>query len=391
MTAAVASWEIARRYVVEDLPAPLLFRVRLDQSYDGDPAGSGGVGISEDISRRRAAALQRCDFETVVGELWCDGRVPEWVNLAVVGRTGSSTIVEVVYCGRSTADEDRLYHLDEGRPPFHVLGPTLPVQYDGTRFSIHTRAECWDRDDLDIVTGASDRVWALNIMTGEFDGQALAAVPDLPNVEIIEHDACSIESADGLAAFARFPKLRILRLRLSEFGTFDIGPDSRLGALTHLRISNLPNRPWGRRAWPDSLPCLTGLDLEASNALWLDGRLPQSLQRLSLTAAHIIGPVQLPHRIGHLGVHLAHGTDEDIATLLDGPTEITSLSLRGTPVTDVVLPNLERYRFDRLDLVGTRVTTAALSDFRAGHPETGLYPRSGAQYPGAQARYLPEP
>jgi hypothetical protein len=72
--------------------------------------------------------------------LWRDGHVPQWINVAVLTETGTETIVELLCCGRFTADETRLYPVDEGRPPFHVLSPMLPPSYDGGRFSIHHRA-----------------------------------------------------------------------------------------------------------------------------------------------------------------------------------------------------------------------------------------------------------
>ena len=52
--------------------------------------------------------------------------MPEWVNVAVASETGTATVVELTCCGRFTAHDDRLYHRDEGYPPFHVLGPGRP-------------------------------------------------------------------------------------------------------------------------------------------------------------------------------------------------------------------------------------------------------------------------
>jgi hypothetical protein len=57
-------------------------------------------------------------------------------------------------------------------------------------------------------------------------------------------------------------------------------------------------------------------------------------------------------------------------------TRLKSLSLRGTPVTDAILPILERYDLSGLDLVGTATTAPMLAHFRADHPEVGLYPRT---------------
>ncbi|MEU8118036.1 hypothetical protein AB0C21_04925 [Spirillospora sp. NPDC049024] len=68
-------------------------------------------------------------------------------------------------------------------------------------------------------------------------------------------------------------------------------------------------------------------------------------------------------------------------TLLDGVTCMRSLSLRGTPVTDAIVPVLERYDLDHLDLVDTEVTAPTLSRFRADHPGTRVFPRPGPSRP----------
>ncbi len=362
----------ARVQLIEDLPAPLTFRVCLNRSYDGIPAQPGEVRFPGDGSRDRAKALHRCDFETVVGELWRQGRVPQWIDLAVVGVSRSATIVEVACCGRFTDDEDQLYHLRGGTAPFHAVGPVLPPFHDGTRFSIHTRGECWDRDDLDMLVANPDRVWSLRIETDEFDREMLSAVPDLPNVEIIEHAACTLED-DALTAFARFPKLRILRLYLSKSERFHLG-HRRLGTLTGLAIANLPNRPWTHDL-RDLAPGLTSLDLHGQDTVRLDGSFPKSLHRLTLTAPRISAATLSPLQVEHLDFHLADSTSRAITSLLHVIAPLETLGLRDTPVTDSIMQSLEGYRLKGIDLVRTQVSAAALNDYRGRHPETELYPR----------------
>src|SRR5690348_11372818 len=165
--------------VTENLPVPLLFRVRLNQSYDRFDPSPGEVRFPEDSARGRATALSRCDADTAIAQLWRDGRVPEWVNMAVVDETGVATVIEIVWCGRFTDDDDRLYHRAEGAPPFHVLLPVLPAFHDGAPFSIHHRAECWDSSDADRLAGVADAVWSFTLTTDEFDNDALSPLADL--------------------------------------------------------------------------------------------------------------------------------------------------------------------------------------------------------------------
>ncbi|MBU2666592.1 hypothetical protein KOI35_24085 [Actinoplanes bogorensis] len=315
---AEAAWAFARKFVAEELPAPLLFRVRLNQSYDGNPPEPGEVRFPQDSTR----FLSKCDAATAVAELWRDGRVPEWIDVAVVDETGSATVIELVCCGRFTDDNSRLYHAREGRPPFHVVGPALPPHHDGTPFSIHLRAECWDHADARHLAAAADEVWSLALRA-----ELLAELPALPNLEI-------------------------------------------------LTIRGLPSRPWGFGALGGLAPNLSRLDLSAEGALFLDGDIGFPVREMTLTAAGIGARATLPTDLDRLALHLRRGTDHEVIALLDGVRRLGSLSLRGTPVTDAVLAALERFDLNRLDLVDTQVSGVALSRFRADHPETELYPRT---------------
>lgn len=302
------AWQFAQSLVCEDLPPTLVFLMRLNQSYDAHPAHPGEVRYPQDGSRDRAVTLRRCDMDTVLGELWRDGRVPEWVDLTVVDETGTATVVEVVCCGRFTNDEARLYHAGEGAPPFHVLGPALPKGYDGTPFSVHTRAECWDRADLQHLTTVAERVWSLSLMTDEFDSDRLDALPDLPNMGIFEHHACAL-GADAMSAFTRFANLRVLRLYLASTRAFNFSADagSRSSALTSITLTNLPARPWGHQSLATAAPSASTMEFRASGTLWLDGIWPSPVRRLILAATTIAGSTRMPDRLDHLSIHLSEG------------------------------------------------------------------------------------
>ncbi|QKW32842.1 hypothetical protein HUT06_01320 [Actinomadura sp. NAK00032] len=385
---ARAARQLAQSLVSERLPEPLVFRVRLNQSYDGHAPQPGELRFPEDSAYGTAVALSRCDAETVVAALWRDGHVPEWINIAAISETGTETVIELICCGRFTSDDSHLYHPEEGWPPFHVLSPAQPPQYDGTPFSIHTRAECWNRSDLEQLATACGKVWSFTLMTDEFDDDLLSALPDLPGVEILEHRVCTL-GAEAMSAFSRFPELRVLRLHLSapsEPSAFHTGAGGgRLNALTDLTITGLPPCPWGQEMLDEVAPRLTNVDLGATETLWLDAAFPSSVSSVSLTAADVAGPARLPEELDRLSIHLTAATDEDVATLLDGVTRIRSLSLRGTPVSDAILPVIEPYDLDYLDLVGTEVTDTALSRIRADRPGIRMFPRLAFQNNGNPA------
>ncbi|MEO3819550.1 hypothetical protein [Plantactinospora sp. B24E8] len=371
---AEAARSFAQTLVVERLPAPLVFRVRLNQSYDGHPPRPGEVRYPQDSEPDRRNALWRCDAGTVVDELWRDGRVPEWVNVAVVGETGTATIIELVCCGRFTDDESRLYHIREGVPPFHVLGPALPPVHDGSPFSLHTRTECGDSEDLRHLASVADRIWSVTVAGDGYDHDAL---PPLPHAEIVECGRCR-SGVGALSTFARFPKLRLLRLHLATPSEFQVSPADRLDTLTELTVTGLPPRPWGQAAIAEVAPGLTRVDLAAAETLWLDGAFGPSVRNVELVAPAIAGSARLPTELDHLRIRLGHDADQQVVALLEGVTRLGSLDLRGTPVSDAVLPVLARYDLRQLTLVDTAVSASALSRYRTDHAETMLYPREPA-------------
>ena len=78
--------------------------------------------------------------DSVVEILWREGKVPEWINVQARKQDSASTFVKLVCCGRFTKEKKHLYHIHEGRAPFHVLGPPLPVGYqEGDKFSLYWR------------------------------------------------------------------------------------------------------------------------------------------------------------------------------------------------------------------------------------------------------------
>jgi hypothetical protein len=96
---------------------------------------------------------------------------------------------------------------------------------------------------------------------------------------------------------------------------------------------------------------------------------------LFLTAAKTVGHPRLPANLEHLTIRLTHGTDQEVTTLLNGVTHVGSLTLRGTPVTDAVIPALQRYDLAHLSLVDTLVSAEVLARFHAEHPAVSLLPR----------------
>jgi len=254
--AAAEALAFARTLIAEPLPDAMRFRVRLNSSYDGNPLVGGEVVFPEDGTIARALELQACDVDMVVDTLWRDGRVPEWIDVAVFDETGAETLIELTCCGRYSAQEQLLYHAQRGRPPFHPLGPTLPARYEpGRKFSIHHRSECWTPADVRRLRDHASKVWSLCLLGDRFDDGMLAGVPDLANLEILEVRGNALSSAE-LLALSRFPKLRVLGIGLSEMRDADV--DAWLRPVEHLDVLNLAGTPVGD-GLAETLPARFGL------------------------------------------------------------------------------------------------------------------------------------
>lgn len=136
-----------QRFVIEELPERPCFHVVLNASYDGNPLHADEHVFPEDGSVENQLAIGRCSEHEVIELLWRDGLVPEWIDVSVVGRLVDATLIEVLCCGRFTANDELLYHVQGGMPPFHVLGPTLPNDHvEGTKFGV--LLVHWTRESL---------------------------------------------------------------------------------------------------------------------------------------------------------------------------------------------------------------------------------------------------
>jgi hypothetical protein len=351
------------------------FRLRLNSSYDGNPLHADEIVFPEDSAPERARPLRSCDADEVVATLYRSDRVPEWVNLNVVGVTPAVTLIEVLACGRFTANEGLLYHRQAGLPPFHVLGPTLPLNWvEGQRFSIYYRSTCASPDELDAMRPHSAKAWSLDLEGVMATDETLLALPDLPNLEILElHD--STLHGSGLTALARFPKLRIVRVKGVALD-LDVAAGPKLKQLEEVTIDGLPPRPCGIEAWADRLPTLQTLSLSTPGDLHFAGTLPKRLGHLTLTGAQIAGEARFPRHVEWLSLHLWKQPTEALDELLAPVRDVESLSLRDTPIGDAFVAKLlSRWKNIRyLDVVRTSVSEAFLRNLALARPALKMHP-----------------
>lgn len=131
--AVTTARDLARTMVRETLPDAMTFCVELNCSFPDAELHPDEVAYPEDDGRE----VLDCAFEEVLALLWRSGRVPSWVDVSVLGVSERHTRVALRCCGRFTSSEAPLYHVAEGRPPFHVLSPALPPDWQpGQRFAL---------------------------------------------------------------------------------------------------------------------------------------------------------------------------------------------------------------------------------------------------------------
>ena len=126
--ASAACVTFARKFVSDQLPDATLYELFPNSSFDGNPLHEDERVFPDDELPRDEFHSMNAD--QVVMYLWRDGMVPEWIDLTVVAATEQHTIVQLLCCGRFTANNELLYYNHANRGPFGVKGPVLPPGYD---------------------------------------------------------------------------------------------------------------------------------------------------------------------------------------------------------------------------------------------------------------------
>ncbi|MBU1219650.1 hypothetical protein KKF34_18030 [Myxococcota bacterium] len=117
--------DFASRYIFNHLDGPGVYLVEPNCSYDKNLCE--GEVVFPDDSLPEGKVHGPWTSEQVVDFLCREGRVPEWIDIAVaeVSKKGEVRI-GLTCCGRFTALEDLLYYKDRETPPFGVKSPPLP-------------------------------------------------------------------------------------------------------------------------------------------------------------------------------------------------------------------------------------------------------------------------
>jgi hypothetical protein len=117
--------ELARCTVTNELPDSIRFLLKPNSSHSSDPLYDDEALFPEDTRPKQPYVGPLTEDETV-SWLWRHGKVPEWIDLAVLREDGQHSYIGLLCCGRFTGQAYLLYHQDEGYPPFHATPPRPP-------------------------------------------------------------------------------------------------------------------------------------------------------------------------------------------------------------------------------------------------------------------------
>lgn len=112
--------DFTNRHIQENLPESLRYNFALSEREKGlEKINLTGKILNQD-------ELTSVTPKIAAGILYRNGFFPVWIDLFVGGFDEQHTYVEVTFSADFTDEESDLYHLKEGYPPFHVIGPTVP-------------------------------------------------------------------------------------------------------------------------------------------------------------------------------------------------------------------------------------------------------------------------
>jgi hypothetical protein len=139
--AAILARDFARTMVTNPLPDAIVYGIHYGCSYDGNPLVEDEKTFPDDYN---GGPVSTTSADELTDRLWRDGFVPEWINVTVRHADRDHTHIMLECCGRYSATPKMMYHVQEGRPPFHVLGPPMPPGYGhetGAKFNLYWRKD----------------------------------------------------------------------------------------------------------------------------------------------------------------------------------------------------------------------------------------------------------
>jgi hypothetical protein len=375
--AAIRARDFGQERIEEPLANEVRCRLQMNSSYDGHPLDEDETVFPQDSSPEGLLNLASLTVEEAADVLWRDGKVPEWIDVAVVTKTRRYTVVAVESCGRFTENDDLLYHVQGKYPPFQVVGPALPWDHvEGELFSIFYWSSCWTPEELDMAKKHSSRSRSLELTGAYFDDKVLSTLGAFPALEILELKVCPLQGF-GLSGCAQMPKLRSIRMNRFPIGELSLSDLPYLPKLEGLSLSGL-NEPPDLAVLETATPRLDELSLEFTsterivNIPHLD-----TLTMVTIKADHLRHGVRFSdaNQIRNIVIE-GNQSDAEVLRILEQLPALTVLNLYSMGVTDEIVRFLSHNtQLCQVNLSGTKVSDTALDSLQAEYPKMKISPK----------------
>ena len=125
LDSGIEARDFARTMVLNPLPDKIVYEI-INGVMNEDMLEEGEVLIPDAVFN----GSERFELDQVVENLWRDGLVPVWINVSVKNCDESVTVLVLECGGRFSSWHQHMYHVHEGRAPFHVLSPPLPPNWE---------------------------------------------------------------------------------------------------------------------------------------------------------------------------------------------------------------------------------------------------------------------
>ena len=369
--------EFGQKYITEDLPEDIRLDLSLNDSHDRYAHPALKL-YPEDSSEEMAAAVYDISADEASNVLWREGYVPCWIDLSVKAIRRNCTIIGLSVCGRFTHQEEHLYHIKEGQPPFHVVGPGLPPHdTGGVPFSIHRVKQCRTPEDFSDAQENAEKVIALELSAALAMAAPLAARSQFPNLENLTLES-SIWGQQSFQSLGVPSTIKNLSLSFGKSESFDLRDMAYFQNLESLTLNQVPSRLIGIEEVRSVLENLNSFSLTAVSEVHADCEVTFA----DLLMFYLDLPV-FPDWISrcrngkYLMIGCREGDEKSILSFLEKSLDsLASLGLRSTPVSDDVFKILlNAPQLTNVDLTETKVTMEAINTFEEQRPDVFCQPQ----------------
>ena len=132
IAASYQAVKFAEGYVKNTLHYNFMYDVSLNESCDEQAEPESDL-YPEDNDKK----IQGISAKDVIEILCRNDKVPEWIDISVKAVGKDFTLLNLLCCGRYTANKEKMYYSKSGQGPFGIKSPDLPFGYkDGQKFKI---------------------------------------------------------------------------------------------------------------------------------------------------------------------------------------------------------------------------------------------------------------